>query len=72
MERYAAALEDYTRQEPLPLMELFIARGRALAAFGRGARDEAAIAELRRLREEAERISLKIALRALEAALAGT
>ncbi len=69
VERYAAALEDYTRPEPLPLADLFIARGRAIAAWSRGARDDARARELRRLRAEAERIGLKTALPALDAAL---
>jgi tetratricopeptide (TPR) repeat protein len=71
-ERYAAALEDYTCQEPLALCDLLIARGRALAAFDRGQRDEATVSELRRLRNKAERIGLKVALPALEEALASS
>src|SRR5262249_45653739 len=31
VEHYAAMLEDFTRAEPLPWSDLFIARGRALA-----------------------------------------
>lgn len=69
-ERYAAALVDYTRSEPLPWADFFIAYGRALATHGRGRRDRATRRELRRLREEAERLSLRIALPALERALA--
>jgi hypothetical protein len=33
VERYAAALDDYTRPEPLPWSAFFIARGRALAVM---------------------------------------
>ncbi|MEE8500818.1 MAG: hypothetical protein V3S27_09620, partial [Kiloniellales bacterium] len=66
---YAQALEDFTRAEPLPWTDFFIARGRALAAFGRGGRDAATIDELRRLRAEAERIGFKTAMPALEKAL---
>jgi tetratricopeptide (TPR) repeat protein len=69
VERYAVALEDYTRPEPLPWCDFFIARARALAAWGRGRRDAEALSELRRLREEAERTGFIIALPALEAAL---
>ncbi len=69
VERYAAALEDYTRPEPVPRTDFFIARGRALAAFGRGRCDEASLAELARLRDEAARVGLRTALPALEAAL---
>jgi tetratricopeptide (TPR) repeat protein len=68
-ESYAQALEDFTRAEPLPWSDFFIARGRALAAFGRGGRDAATIDELRRLRDEAERIGFMTALPEIEAAL---
>ena len=37
-ERYSAALEDYTRPEPLPWANFFVRYGRALAAHGRGHR----------------------------------
>jgi class 3 adenylate cyclase/tetratricopeptide (TPR) repeat protein len=70
VERYAAALADYARPEPLPWAEFFAARGRALAAFGRGRRDPALARELARLREEGERLGLKVALPPIEAALA--
>jgi class 3 adenylate cyclase/tetratricopeptide (TPR) repeat protein len=69
VERYAAALEDYTRDEPLIPTDFFIARGRVLAAFGRGERDDAVMCELRRLRDEAERVGLGCALPALQDAL---
>jgi hypothetical protein len=62
------ALEDYTRAEPLPWCDFFIARGRVLAAFGQGQRDGEVLAELRRLRAEAERIGLTTALPALRTA----
>jgi hypothetical protein len=62
-------LEAFTSIEPLPRTDFFIARGRALAAFGRGNRKDAAMQELRRLSDEAERIGLKIALPALDEAL---
>ena len=70
VERYAAALESYTRAEPLPWAEFHAARGRALAAFGRGARDAATLAELHRLRALAERHGLQLMVPALRAALA--
>ncbi len=68
-ERYAAAREDFTRPEPLPWSQFFIARGRALAAWGRGRREPELVAELQRLRSEAERLSLTTALPALDEAL---
>jgi tetratricopeptide (TPR) repeat protein len=73
-ERYAGALEDYTRPEPLPWTDFFIARGRALAAHGRGRRDQETMAALSRLRDEATSVGYVAALPGLEAALgaAGT
>jgi class 3 adenylate cyclase/tetratricopeptide (TPR) repeat protein len=69
-ERYAAALEDYTRPEPFPWAEFFIAYGRALAGRGRGRRDPATLRELRRLADEARRVGVRMALPALERAIA--
>jgi class 3 adenylate cyclase/tetratricopeptide (TPR) repeat protein len=69
VEAYADALEDFTRPEPLPWADFYIARGRALAAFGRGNRDDATIRDLRRLREEADRFGFKAASPALQEAL---
>ena len=69
VERYAATLEEFTRPEPLPWTDFFIARGRALAAYGRGKRDDATLRELQRLRVDAARVGLKTALRALDEAL---
>jgi class 3 adenylate cyclase/tetratricopeptide (TPR) repeat protein len=68
-ERYAAALEDYTRPEPLPWADFIIARARALAAWGRGERDAAAVQRLRELRDQCHRAGLRSALAAIEAAL---
>ena len=70
VERHAAALECFTRHEPVPWTRFFIARGRALAAYGRGQRGRATIGGLRRLRDEADRAGLKAALPALDQALA--
>ena len=69
--RYATALEDYTRAEPLPWADLFIARGRALAAFRSGVGDDGTVRALKQLRDEAQRVSLHTAVPALDAALAG-
>ena len=71
-ERYAAALEDYTRAEPLPLIDSDIARGRALARLGprspRCGRGRAPGAPAARRRSA---LGLRAALPAIEAALAG-
>lgn len=68
-ERYAAALEAYTRAEPLPWSDLHIARARALAAFGRGRRDANILGTIRHLRDESRRVGLALTARALDAAL---
>jgi class 3 adenylate cyclase/tetratricopeptide (TPR) repeat protein len=70
VERYAEALAAFTSIEPLPRTEFFIARGRALAAFGRGRRDDATMQELKRLCDEAERVGLRTVSSALNMALA--
>ncbi len=72
LERYAAALEGFTRAEPLPWADFFIARGRALAAIGRGHADEGIGRELKRLETEARRLNYRTALPAIEQASAGS
>ncbi len=72
VERYAAALDEYTRSEPLPWTEFFIARARALAAFGRGKHGNATLREIERLRNEGNVAGLKGPVEALESALAAT
>jgi tetratricopeptide (TPR) repeat protein len=69
-ERHAGALEDYARQEPSPWTEFVVARGRALAAHGRGTDIPTLTAELKRLRSEGERLEHLGALSAIDAALA--
>jgi hypothetical protein len=70
-ERYAARLERYMRDEPLPWPEFVVARGRALAAWGRGRRDAALAAELKRLLDAARAARLTPAAAALEKAALG-
>jgi hypothetical protein len=70
-ELHSTALETYTLEEPLPWSDFFVARGRALAACGRGRRDTALVAELARLREEGKRLAFRLSLAAVEVALAG-
>jgi class 3 adenylate cyclase/tetratricopeptide (TPR) repeat protein len=70
-ERFAAALEDYTRAEPLPLSDFYIARARALAAHARGSLSPAAVsAALAVARETGTHLNVRIALPAIEAAMA--
>jgi class 3 adenylate cyclase/tetratricopeptide (TPR) repeat protein len=69
VEKYAGALEDYSRDEPLFPTDFFVARGRALAAFGRGRRDDATVGAIQRLHDEAERVGMASTLPALDEAL---
>lgn len=70
VDRLAAALTAYSRPEPLPWANFFAAWGLALAAHGRGRRDEETMAALTRLKSEAERVGLIGAVAAIESALA--
>ena len=70
-ERYAGLLEDFTRPEPLPWSNLFIERGRVLAAHARGPGAPDTRARLTALKEEIERVGMGTALAAVERALAG-
>ncbi len=67
--RYAATLEAYTGPQPLPWSNFFIARGRALVAFGQGRRDEDIVAVLTSLCDQAEDVGLRLALPEIKAAL---
>ena len=69
VDRYADELFRYTRDEPLPWCDFFVAWGRALAATGRGNRDTALTGELERLLAEANRVGLMIAVPMLQEAL---
>lgn len=68
-ERYSNAFEDFTKPEPLPWSEFFIARGRTLAAWRKGLRDSELITNIQDLRHEAENANMTHALPALEAVL---
>lgn len=71
VEAHAAALEDFARPEPTPWTDYIAARGRALAAWGRGNRDDAVLASLAQLASEGERLGLKITVPTIELALSG-
>ena len=58
VERYAQALEDYTRPEPLPWADFWIAWGRALAVHGRDPASAPAAEHIKGVLEEARRIGL--------------
>lgn len=66
VDRYAGLMEDYTRKEPVARGVFFVARGRALAAFGRGDRAPARLAELKQLHADAIRNKLMTAIQLLE------
>jgi tetratricopeptide (TPR) repeat protein len=70
-DRYALALEDYCRPEPLPRCDFYITRGRALAEFGRSGRSDELVTRLAALREQANEIGLLAAVPALDSALGG-
>jgi tetratricopeptide (TPR) repeat protein len=70
VERYAQALADYTHAEPLPFLEAFMARGRALADFGRDPHHPDVVRDLEHARRRAEEVGFLAALPALDAALA--
>jgi hypothetical protein len=69
VDRYAAALEDYARPEPLPWSDFFTERGRTLATLGRGPASDTLSAKLSNLSAEANRLGLKLASRRLDDAL---
>ena len=71
VERYARALEDYTRPEPLPWAAFWIAWGRALAWNGRDPTRADAIDNVRHILQEARRIGMQPAIPALQRALRG-
>ncbi len=69
--RYAAALEAYTRDEPLPWCEAVIARGRALARVLDGERADDAHAAVERALGLAREMNFLALVPALEEALEG-
>ena len=71
-EHYCANIHAYTADEPLPLSDFIIARGLALARFGRGERGADLYAALVGLRKAAADAELNSALPGIENALAGS
>jgi hypothetical protein len=70
VEHSAASSEQYTRSEPLPFADFYVARGRALAAFRRGQCDMVELAAvLERVRDEGERLGIRVALPGIEATI---
>jgi len=69
IEDHALALENYTRNEPLPWARFIVARGRALADAGRGKRDPALARELSELLAEGRAAQFHFPSGSIETAL---
>jgi hypothetical protein len=63
-------MEAYASAEPTPWSDYFVARARALAAFGRGDRTEMLLDVLVGTRGEGERIGLQLSLPEIDTAIA--
>jgi len=70
LDRATDALEYFTKAEPLPWSNFFIARARALRDFQQGQHRDDAIKTLRQLKQQAEQVGLTIALPRINEALA--
>jgi class 3 adenylate cyclase/tetratricopeptide (TPR) repeat protein len=64
-ERYCAALEDFTRSEPLPWADFFVRYGRAVGAHSRGRPEQETTCKLGDLLAESEDLGIDPALGAL-------
>jgi hypothetical protein len=71
LEHHARALQDFTREEPLPWSDFFVARARALMAWKRGDVDASLARRLQTLEIEATQAGLEPAAAALAAAAKG-
>jgi class 3 adenylate cyclase/tetratricopeptide (TPR) repeat protein len=71
-ERYSAALEDYTRPEPLPWANFFVRYGRAVGRHGRRRLGQETTSKLAGLLAEAERLGIGPALGPLRSASVGS
>jgi hypothetical protein len=69
VDAFAERLAAYTAREPLPYWDVVIAAATVLARHGRGERNEALCAELRRLRDEAAAAEMNVVARRLDRAL---
>jgi hypothetical protein len=69
-QEYVARLEAFFSQEPIALVRLAAARGRALIAVARGRTDPQLVRELESLAHDAREAGLLVACRAIDAALA--
>ena len=72
VERYVTRLETYTQEQSLEWCDLIIARGRALAAWGKGIRDHDLRLELKHLAGQTETAGLKLLMSELNKAVQGS
>jgi len=70
VEQQCAAIAAYTANESLPMSEFSMARGRALARFGRGERSQGLLDDLRALRSSAAQSEMNTLLPTLDVAIA--
>ena len=70
LQRSCDALADYTRAEPLPWSDFYLARARALRDFHQSNDRDGAVENLRTLKAQAEQAGLSTALPRIDAALA--
>ena len=71
-ELFAAALDEYFRDEPVAWASLVIEQCRAVAELGRGGGPTALLAQIERLRQQAARLTMRRDLALLERALQGS
>lgn len=69
--RFARALENYIETEPLARCKLLARRGRLLAEFGQGRRDEALSVDLQHLYDQFSVAKMSLFLPSIESAIAG-
>lgn len=70
IEQFSKVAEGYTAAEPLPWMDMLIARARLLAALGQNPSDTVARSDLKQLRVDANRVGFMSILPAMDAAMA--
>lgn len=69
LDRYAKAMEDYTRSEPLPWSNFFIAYSRILSRIGRGERSDSVGTDVTRLLDTATSLGYTASVKHLKAEL---
>jgi tetratricopeptide (TPR) repeat protein len=69
VERYAERIDTYQQREPMPFSDYIVARARALAAWGRGRREDELRDRLAQLRDTGDRLGSLISLPEINAAL---